>query len=95
MRTIETSLLIPVLLFVYSFLVYIGLFQYNQCLLQSNTYILGLDTDAQIYSEKYLLAEEIENFQVYYETNDTEPKEILFQCKYAEKIIEAMDGGRN
>ncbi len=40
--TIECCLLIPILLMLYSFIVYIGLFQYNRCVLQTNLYLLGL-----------------------------------------------------
>lgn len=70
--TIEYSLLMPVLLCMYTFLVYIGLFQYNRCLQQTNTFILGIEKEEQVelgalkqkeeqlYHEKYLLLDKLE-----------------------------------
>ena len=41
--TIEYTFLIPVLMVVFIFVVYMGLYQYNQCLLRTNMYILGCE----------------------------------------------------
>ena len=41
--TIEYTLLIPVLLFLYTFLIYMGLFLHNRCVLQANAYLLGVE----------------------------------------------------
>ncbi len=54
--TIEYTLLLPVLLIVYTFLIGIGLYQYNQCLLDTNVYLLagkgadlyGISSDEQV-----------------------------------------------
>ncbi len=56
--TIEYSLLLPMLLLLYTFLIYIGLYQYNACLLQTDSYFVLLEGDVT-YQNKYLLAEEI------------------------------------
>lgn len=40
--SIEYTLLIPVLFVLYGFLIGIGIYQYNQCILQTNMYILGI-----------------------------------------------------
>ena len=67
--TIEYTLLIPVLLVLYTFLVYIGMYQYNQCLLRTNVYILGtegvhfMNVEA---SSKAAMLQEIED-QLYYD----------------------------
>ncbi len=39
--TIEYTLLLPILLVVYTFLIAVALFQYNQCLLATNLYLVG------------------------------------------------------
>jgi hypothetical protein len=39
--TIEYTLLLPILMVVYTFLVVVALFQYNQCLLETNLYLIG------------------------------------------------------
>ena len=39
--TIEYTLLLPVLLAVYTFLIAMAIYQYNECLLMSNLYIIG------------------------------------------------------
>lgn len=39
--TVEYTLLIPVLLILYTFLICIGLYQYNQCILRTNIYLLA------------------------------------------------------
>lgn len=49
--TIEYTLLIPVLLVLYTFLVCIGLYQYNQCILRTNIYILGTE-GSQLMNEE-------------------------------------------
>ncbi len=41
--TIEYTLLIPVLLLLYTCLIYMGLFLHNRCVLQANVYMLGLE----------------------------------------------------
>lgn len=41
--TIEYSLLLPVLLLVFTFLVYIGVYLHNQCVIQTNMYILAVE----------------------------------------------------
>lgn len=41
--TIEYTLLLPVLLMLYTSLIYIGLYQYNQCIMQNNTCLLALE----------------------------------------------------
>lgn len=67
--TIEYTLLIPVLLVLYTFLVCIGLYQYNQCILRTNIYILGTEA-AQLMnmeaSSKVARLQEIEN-NLYYD----------------------------
>lgn len=42
--TIEYTLLIPLLLMLYTFLVCMGLYQYNQCVLRTNIYLLGVES---------------------------------------------------
>lgn len=39
--TIEYTLLLPILLLVYTFLIMLALFQYNRCLLTTNVYLIG------------------------------------------------------
>ena len=39
--TIEYTLLLPVLFIVYTFLIAVALFQYNQCLITTNVYLIG------------------------------------------------------
>lgn len=39
--TIEYTLMLPILILLYAFLIYIGLFMYNRCILQVNTYLLS------------------------------------------------------
>ena len=39
--TIEYTLLLPVLLAVYTFLIVMAIYQYNECLLTSNLYLIG------------------------------------------------------
>ena len=41
--TIEYTLLIPVLLLLYTCLIYMGLFLQNRCVLQANVYMLGVE----------------------------------------------------
>lgn len=41
--TIEYTLLIPVLLLLYTCLIYMGLFLHNRCVLQANAYMLGVE----------------------------------------------------
>ena len=41
--TIEYSLLLPVLLLIFTFLVYIGVYLHNQCVIQTNMYILAVE----------------------------------------------------
>lgn len=48
--TIEYTLLLPVLLLLYTFLIYIGIYQYDQCILQTNMYLLGSKGTA-LYTE--------------------------------------------
>lgn len=48
--TIEYTLLIPILLILYTFLVCMGLYQYNQCILCTNIRILGTE-GAQMIEE--------------------------------------------
>lgn len=41
--TIEYTLLLPVFMMLYTVLIYIALFLYNQCVLQTNVYLLGME----------------------------------------------------
>lgn len=41
--TIEYTLLIPILLLLYTCLVYMGLFLHNRCVLQTNVYMMGVE----------------------------------------------------
>lgn len=74
--TIEFALLIPVILLFYTVLVYVVLYWYNQCILQTNMYLLCMesikeqdseqklifikDKQHQLYNEKYILISELE-----------------------------------
>ena len=42
--SIEYTLLVPVLFVLYAFLICIGIYQYNQCILQTNMYLLGIES---------------------------------------------------
>lgn len=66
--TIEYTLLLPVLLLLYTFLIYIGIYQYDQCILQTNMYLLG-SKGAALYietpEEKLQCLQEIEQHLYY------------------------------
>lgn len=73
--TIEYTLLLPVLLMLYTFLIYIGLYQYNQCIMQNNVCLLALEgyhknyaaeefkplyqMEEELNADKYILGENI------------------------------------
>lgn len=57
--TIEYSLLLPMLCLLYVFLIYVGIYQYNQCLFQNDTYFTALEGSNSPYQNKYLLAEDM------------------------------------
>lgn len=74
--TIEFALLIPVILLFYTVLIYVVLYWYNQCILQTNMYLLCMesikeqdseqklifikDKQHQLYNEKYIFISELE-----------------------------------
>lgn len=67
--TIEYTLLIPVLLVLYTFLVCIGLYQYNQCVLRTNIFLLGVEGSelaGEDAAAKITALKEIEQ-QLYYD----------------------------
>lgn len=67
--TIEYTLLLPVLLLVYTFLIFMALFQYNHCLLTTNLYLIGnqgMELAKQDGEEKSRMLKEKEE-RLYYE----------------------------
>lgn len=58
--TIEYSLLLPLLYMLYTCLIYVALYEYNQCLLQTECYFVALGQRKIVCQNKYLLAEDIE-----------------------------------
>ena len=58
--TIEYGLLIPLLYMLYTFLIYVAIYQYNQCLLQTDSCFVALGQQTIVYENKYLLAEDIQ-----------------------------------
>ena len=67
--TIEYTLLIPVLLILYTFLICMGLYQYDQCLLRTNMCLLGSEASCMANEEassKVALLQEIEE-NLYYD----------------------------
>jgi len=62
--TIEYSLLLPVLFFMYVFFIYIGVYQYNFCLLQNDVRCIAMGKEKPGYQDKYLLVEELEIFYI-------------------------------
>lgn len=68
--TVEYTLMLPMLVLVYAFLIYMGLFMYNRCILQANTYLLSIlasesmDKDAierveRITQQKLLFSDDV------------------------------------
>lgn len=60
--TIEYSLLLPVLFFMYVILVYIAIYLYDFCLLQNDVRLVAMGNEKPGYQNKYLLVEELEIF---------------------------------
>lgn len=58
--TLEYSLLLPVLCLLYTVLIYVGLYQYNQCLFQNDMYHIAIDGAGVTYQNKYILAEDMQ-----------------------------------
>lgn len=67
--TIEYTLLIPVLLIFYTFLICMGLYQYNECLLRTNMYLLGCEGARLFEKEVSSKIEILQNVQerLYYD----------------------------
>ena len=59
--SIEYSLLIPGILAVFAIIIYMGLYLYNQCILQTNVYLLAVEgSEMSAENNKYILAENIQ-----------------------------------
>ena len=84
--TIEYSLLLPVLLLLFTFLVYIGVYLHNQCVLQTNVYLLAVK-GARAEAES--IGERIAHLQ--------EQEKMLYKNKYllAENIQTNYSAQRN
>lgn len=57
--TVEYALLLPVLFLIYAVLIYIGIYQYNACLLQNDVYFCAMEEASTAYANKYMLMEEV------------------------------------
>ena len=79
--TVEYALLLPVILFVYCFLIYISIYQYNVCLLQNDAYFYASTGEHMPYANKYLWIEEMEIELPKVEVSRHSPENILRICK--------------
>lgn len=62
--TVEYTLLLPILIMMYGFLIYMGLFMYNRCILQTNAYLLNTESVESIEKNGILKIQEIEEQKI-------------------------------
>ncbi len=79
--TVEYALLLPVILIVYSFLIYISIYQYDACLLQNDAYFYALEGEHMPYVNKYMWMEGVEIELPKVEASRRSPENILRICK--------------
>ena len=79
--TVEYSMLLPILFLIYTFLIYIGIYQYDVCLLQNDMYFYAMEGEVSPYPNKYILVEEMGLEEQLLEVNKHSPQNILRICK--------------
>lgn len=79
--TVEYALLLPVIVVVYSFLIYISIYQYDTCLAQNDAYFYAIEGEHMPYANKYIWLDEwgIERPTVVGKKHS--PENILRICK--------------
>ena len=79
--TVEYSLLLPILFLIYAVLIYVGIYQYNECLLQNDAFLYAIEGEEAPYSDKYILVEEMGMEMEQVEVERHSPENVLRICK--------------